>query len=128
MITNNDKYIPTPSELKLVQVLSDPTCLGMSITDKCKKAEVSREVYYNAMRKPQFVEYYNNITEDIIKEHLNDIVMATIKYGIENPKNALDRKNILTIAGLYKENPSVVNNISTLSDEELEKRLKEFEG
>lgn len=101
--TNRDKYIPTPAEQKLLEVLCNPDSLGKTVTDICSEANVSRDVYYDAIKKEGFYELRNKFLMDIIKAGVGDIIQATIKYGKENAKNAQDRKMILTMAGMYSD-------------------------
>lgn len=97
-----NKYIPTASEKKLLKVLINPENFGKSITEICKIAKVSRKVYYTATSKPEFVNYINGITKDILKDKIHDILIAACKYAIECPNNHQDRKMLLELAGEYR--------------------------
>lgn len=122
-----NRFVPTPAEKKLLEVLADPNSLGKSITDICTEAGVSRNVYYEAVKKPEFIDYLNDITKDIIKSNVSEIIKAMVKFGTTNAKNSQDRKMLLEMAGMYIQAPQVQNTITTLSAEEIEKQLAELE-
>lgn len=103
MATQGNKYLATPCEQKLLEVLCKPNSLGKSITDICGEAGVDRGVYYDAIKKEGFFEYRNQLLMDIIKTNVGDIIQATLKYGRDNPKNSKDREMILKMAGIYED-------------------------
>jgi hypothetical protein len=98
-----DKYIPTAAEQKLIEVLCDPKNYGKSVTEICKVADISRDVYYTAIKKPGFVDYYNSIMLQIMKGKVGDVLKAVAKYAIEEPRCHQDRKMLLEMAGIYTE-------------------------
>ena len=98
--TNNDEYKPTYAEEKLIEVLSNPEHLGKTITEKCKIADISRDMFYRVMKKPGFIKYYNNLMIEVIKGKVGDIINATAKFA-QLPKNHQDRKLLLEMANIY---------------------------
>lgn len=125
--TDRNKYIPTPAEQKLLEVLCNPNSLGKSVTAICEEAGVERGVYYDAIKKQGFFDYRNKLIMDIIKANVGDILQATIKYGRENPKNSKDREMILKMAGIYEDVLINKNLNADMSDDDLEK-IKEKYG
>lgn len=63
----NDKYKPTPAEKKLLEVLLNAENVGKSVQELCNLAGVSRNKYYDAMKKQEFVDLVNKTTMDLIK-------------------------------------------------------------
>ena len=55
-MTENDKYKPTPAEKKLLEVLLNAENVGKSVQELCNLAGVSRNKYYDAMKKQEFVD------------------------------------------------------------------------
>lgn len=96
------KYIPTPKEEALLQVLLDPEHIGKSICDKCEIAGVSRTVYYTAMQKPDFLEYYREVSLLALASSTADLLNASQKWAMEE-KGHYDRKMLLQILDIYKD-------------------------
>lgn len=134
-MNNNDIYIPTKAEKRILEVALNPVYAQKNITERCKLAETSRETWYKAMRKPAFIELLNKLTLDLLKGRINDIVNATYNFATSNSKCSTDRKVLLTMAGLYSdriesknenvnENLNMNTNLSHLSIEEIKELLK----
>ena len=66
-MTENDKYKPTPAEKKLLEVLLNAENVGKSVQELCNLAGVSRNKYYDAMKKQEFVDLVNKTTMELIK-------------------------------------------------------------
>ena len=98
-------YSPTPKEKSLLEVMINPANSKCTITEVCRLAECSREVYYKAFAKPAFVEYYHSFTKDSIKEHVGQIIGAYIKKAKDG---SIAHGNVLLeMAGLYKKTTNV---------------------
>lgn len=133
--TNIDEYQPTETEKKLLEVLLDPANYNLSVTNICKKAGVVRQSYYDAMKKPQFREYMNEITRDVLKGKVANLINAAYKFAIADIRGHQDRKMLLEMVGEYtpKEKREItgettVNNnvkLDNLSYEQLKELLKE---
>ncbi len=50
-MTKTNIYEPTVAEKKLLEVLINPEHLGKNVTELCNLANVSRNKYYDAMKK-----------------------------------------------------------------------------
>lgn len=105
-MTKNDKYKPTTAEKKLLEVLLNPENTGKSVTELCNLASISRNKYYEAMKNSKFVELVNDITLDLIKGKIHDVLNATYIHAL-GAKGHQDRKLLLTMAGLYAEKVDV---------------------
>lgn len=97
----DNKYIPTASEEKLLEVLANPEHFGKNVTERCRIAGLSRTVYYDAMQKQGFIDYYNKLMLDLVRGSVGDIIAATIKFGTKEKANSADRKMLLEMAGTY---------------------------
>lgn len=99
-MTEKDKYKPTAAEKRLLEVLVNPENLGKNVTNVCNLAGVSRNKYYDAMKKKEFQFLVAETTQDLIKGKIGDVLNATYKYSL-TAKGHQDRKVLLTMAGLY---------------------------
>lgn len=99
-MTEKDKYKPTAAEKRLLEALINPEYLGKNVTDLCNLAGISRNKYYDAMKKKEFQELVADTTQDLIKGKIGDVLNATYKYSL-TAKGHQDRKVLLTMAGLY---------------------------
>jgi hypothetical protein len=126
-MTKNNKYIPTTAEQKLLEVLCNTESLGKSITDICTQADISRNVYYEAIKKPEFFDYRNELLKDVIKAGIGDIINASMKYAKDNPRNYQDRLLIAKIAEFYKDeqNINLNTNVNTINGKSVEEMTDE---
>lgn len=129
-MTIEDTYTPTTAEKKLLEVLINPQNVGESVQELCNLAGVSRNKYYDAMKKKAFVKLVNDITMDLIKGKASDVLNATYKFALTE-KGHQDRKMLLTIAGIYTDKKeteisggiNVNNPLAGLTTDELRKAL-----
>lgn len=105
--TKYGRYTPTLLERKLLFVLTELGAVKLSITDICIKAGVKRDVYYKAMAKPGFKEYFNGMMRDNLSGKVAGILNASYRFAVSNPKNFQDRKLLLEMAGAYIETQKV---------------------
>lgn len=127
-MTKGDVYRPTPAEKRLLEVLINPENIGKSVTKLCNLANVSRNKYYDAMKKKPFQELVKDTTLELVKGKIGDVLNATYIYSLDE-KGHQDRKLLLTMAGLYKDKQeteisggiSVNNPFADLTTEELRK-------
>lgn len=64
-MTEKDKYKPTAAEKRLLEVLINPDYLGKNVTELCNLAGISRNKYYDAMKKKDF----QSLVADTVKGH-----------------------------------------------------------
>jgi hypothetical protein len=95
-----DIYLLTETEKKLLEVLVNPENFGKSVVDKCQLAGISRDSYYKFIKKKEFITILNETSIDVIKAHVSEILMATLKHSLKDPKCHSDRKMLLQMAGL----------------------------
>lgn len=106
-LTNPDEYRPTHSELKILEVLSDPTHYRKSVTEKCELAGISRETYYQSMRKSDFVNLIPMTALQLVKSRATDLINASYDAALRGSFN--DRELLLEMAGLKQDKKNETN-------------------
>lgn len=101
MATQDNIYEPTAGEKKLLEILVNPEHYSKNVKTICGLAGVDRTVYYDAMKKPEFVKYYNKLVVEMMKGKVSDIMKATVKFATAFSQNHQDRKLLLEMAGVY---------------------------
>jgi hypothetical protein len=122
----DERYIPTAAEKKILETLSTPENYTISIIELCSKAGVSRSMYYEACKKPDFVKAKNEILNKLFDSLVPEVKRAAIKFAINNAANFQDRKMILEIAGEYRPQQDI-NVSEKISQADLEKELEQLE-
>ena len=93
------KYKPTEKEKILLEILINPDYRMKSITDICKAAKCSRDVYYKAFAKTEFVELYKELSESLVKQSIAPVINAFVR---EAQRGSFQHgKVLLEMAGLY---------------------------
>lgn len=122
--TKKNKYSPTAGEVKLLEVLLDPNSLGMSVVNICKKAKISRTVYYDALKKDGFTELIENASMELLKGKVSHLFNATYNSAISE-KGYQDRKLLFTMLGIYADKQEVEHSGGvSIKSEIIEKYLK----
>ena len=109
-------YNPTLAEQKLLDIILDPENKLKTVTEICSMAGVSRKIYYDAFKKPEFVSFYEGKVKDLIKHDLGPIINA-YREAAKNG-SALHGNVLLEMAGFYKR--SFKGEISTPPGQPLE--------
>jgi len=99
--TNSNNYVPTVTEKKLLSVLANPEFYGKSLTEICRKAEVARDAYYRAFKKPEFVDLYQSLLKDMVNSMAGEVLKAAYRFAVSNAKNNADRRMLLEMAGIF---------------------------
>ena len=102
---NETEYRPTNGELKLLDVLLNPEMRNKSVTDICATAGISRQTYYRAFEKPQFVAHYEERAKDLVHAAVGPVVNAFVKAAKDG--SYPHGKVILEMAGFYAESRKV---------------------
>lgn len=97
-LTEANEYKPTTAEVKLLDVLSDPTHYRKSITEKCEIAGISRVTYYEVMKKPDFVNLIPMTALQLVKSRATDLINASYDAALKG--SFADRELLLEMAGL----------------------------
>ena len=122
------KYIPTPAEEKLLAVLADPDFRGRTITAKCEAAGVGTAVYTAAVKKPGFLDLIHDITISLAREYALETLQAVKDFAVTNSRCAADRKLLLEIANIYKNEQSLIfpKKEEVLTEDQIKARIKEI--
>lgn len=120
------EYIPTTAEKKILEAISDPDNYTIPIQKLCDKADVARNTYYSACKKPGFIEARNKILNAMFENLVPEVKKAAMKYALNNAKNFQDRKMILEMTGEYKPQQDITVN-GKISKDDLLTELDELE-
>lgn len=99
----SDKYEPTTAELKLLEVMCNPDYATLNVIEICGIADIDPATYYRAMKKEGFKNLVKDVSLDLVKGKLSQIINATIKFAVNNPKCSADRKTLLQMADVVKD-------------------------
>ena len=103
ILTETDKYSPTPAEVRILEVSLNPEHAGKNVTEKCRVAKVSRDTWYEAFKKPGFKNLVNKTSVDLVRDGLGDAVAALRKAASNpSPKANPDRRLLFELAGVSK--------------------------
>jgi len=102
-----NEYKLTAAEKRILEVALNPDSFSMNIQDRCKAANTSKVTWYKAMAKKEFTDILNNLTMDMLKGKVSNIVNATYMFATTDSKCASDRKVLLTMAGLYTDKQQI---------------------
>ncbi|MDP0995131.1 phBC6A51 family helix-turn-helix protein, partial [Klebsiella pneumoniae] len=75
--TKPNEYRPTKAEKKLLETLVNPDNIGLNVEDLCAVAKISKNTYYVAMKKPEFVKLVNETTLELVKGKVSDVLNAS---------------------------------------------------
>ncbi len=109
----NDIYTPTEAEKRILEVCIDPETFTLNITQRCEKANVSRETWYKTMKKQDFIKMLNQMLMDNLRGKIGDVINATYKYAIADSRNTADRKILMTMTGIYAEDINLNHKVVT---------------
>ena len=99
------EYTPTNAESKLLEIMLSPELHGLNVTEICQYAGVSRQTYYDAFKKPEFVAYYQDRSKDLVKAAVGPVINAFLKAAKDG--SYPHGKVILEMAGLYSERQKI---------------------
>lgn len=89
----------TPAQARLLEVLLDPANRLRSVTDVCQMAEITRDTYYQAFKRPMFVKRYEEQSKDLALRHAGPVMNAFVREATRG--SFQHGKVILEMAGLY---------------------------
>ena len=96
---NSTKYKPTEKEKALLEILINPDYRMKSITDICKAAKCTRNIYYTAFEKPEFVKLYKELSASLVQQSIAPVINAFVR---EAKRGSFQHgKVLLEMAGLY---------------------------
>jgi len=95
------KFVPSPTQLKLLEVLMNPESRLWNITEICLKADISRQTYYNYYDDPAFVDHVMKESMKLVKAAVPSTINAAIRQAQRG--ESTHTKIILGMAGLYSD-------------------------
>ena len=108
-LTDNNNYKPTTAELRILEVLSNPDNILLSITKKAELADISRLTWYKAFAKPGFVNLISDTAIGLIRGRAIELVNASFREAKRG--SFADRKMLLEVAKIYQGVPTHQTNI-----------------
>lgn len=99
-VTESDGPQLTPAREKILMALLNPEFVGLTVTEKCQRIDVSRQAWYVALHDPIFMELVNKTSLDVLKENVASVMGALIKSA-SNPssKSNPDRRLFFELTG-----------------------------
>lgn len=104
------EYVPTHKEQALLSVLIDPEHRLESVKKQCELAGVSREFYYQLMRKPAFMEHYRVLLLDVIRSQAGQLINIAIDQAKSGSFPHL--KLLMEMGGLHNATINVDHNVT----------------
>lgn len=100
-MTKVGEYSLTAPEQRLMEILLDPQSIGLSVTKICERADISRQAYYQIIKRDEFKQALNRTIIDLLGERIAGVLNASIKVALkDDPRGFNDRKMLLQMAGL----------------------------
>lgn len=100
-LEQNSTYKPTKAEERLLEVLANPEYKQKNVSEICGIAEIDRKTYYTAFKKPGFVDYYHQLSIELVKQSVMPVLNAVRKEA--QGGSFQHAKLLLEMAGLYTE-------------------------
>ena len=102
-------YVPTESEVKLLDVLLNPDYRTKSIKELCTIAQIGRITYYRAFEKPEFKALYKAKSRELVDNSIAPILNTFVREALRG--SFQHGKVILEMAGLYSEKSQLDVNV-----------------
>lgn len=74
-----EEYKLVGCEERILEVLLDPECINMTVTDRCKVIGISRNTYYTHMNKPAFNAYCKTLVRSTIQSEVMPLLNAALR-------------------------------------------------
>lgn len=95
----------------LVETQEDDPDIGQ-ITDECN---ITAAEYYNAAGRTDFQKLLKEITKDVLQIKMPNVVKATYKNAVNNPKGSVDRKLLLEMSKYHEQSNQNNNQNNSLT-------------
>jgi hypothetical protein len=132
---NATLYEPTKLEEILLDILLNPENRLKSVTDICKLAKCDRVTYYRAMKKPEFVAYYQaeakNLTKHAVGPIINTFIREAQRGSFQHGKVLLEMADVYTekVESVnYNQNDDVTGKTPVERQARIEELLKKRDG
>lgn len=98
--TEVDNMHLTPSREKILTALLNPEFIGLTVSEKCRRIEVSRQAWYDALHDSEFMALVNKTSLDVLKEGIAGAMAALLKSASNpSPKCNPDRRLFFELTG-----------------------------
>ena len=99
-ITESDVPHITPSREKILTALLNPEFIGLTVTEKCQRIDVSRQAWYMALHDSEFMDIVNKTSLDVLKEGISGAMAALLASASNpSPKCNPDRRLFFELTG-----------------------------
>lgn len=97
----NRTYMPTKAEEKLLEVLVNPENKDKTVSEICALANIGRRTYYDIFKKTEFVNYYQQLSFELVKQAVMPVINSVAKEA--KAGSFQHSKMILEMAQMYTE-------------------------
>lgn len=95
------EYRPTKAESAILEALLNPANRLKTITELCDMLGITTRTYQRAFKKREFLELYNEMSMDMVRQHVGPVINAFLK---EAKRGSFQHgKVLLEMAGVYSE-------------------------
>lgn len=124
------EFRPTVAEKRLLEVLLNPEHRLSNVSEVCRVAKCSRDIYYAAFKKDEFVKYFKKESCKLVDRAHAAIINASIRQAVRG--DSAHTKILLSMAGSYEDRhafigkdgkPQDINNQNSLSEIEMATRV-----
>lgn len=99
--TKVDNKRITPADEKILWAMINPEFFGLPITERCKRAGISRTIYYRRLKDPEFMRMVNERVKDLVRDKAADILNASVKCATTGGvRGYQDRRMLLEMLGI----------------------------
>lgn len=125
----------TAKQLGVLEVMLNPEYRGKSIEEKAQLAGCSKSMYDKTSRRPDLIAIQADVAKEMLKADIAPLLQATMNYAINNVTAHQDRRMLLELMGIYKQEKDINVNQKSLSiemqiasapQEELKKALAQY--
>jgi len=124
-------WVMTKQEDRLMQTLIDPAARLLPVLELCRRAKVSKDVYYRAFDKPEFVALYRETVGNLFRRASAPLANALLREALRG--SAPHLKIALELSGVFDPKTKVeldasVDVIQKISEADFIKWLKEAQS
>ena len=93
------KHGVTDAGVRLLEVISNPESRLLTIADKCRKAGISRDWYYQLQRDPRYIAAYRELCDMTVLHSVLPSIQTLEQAALRDPAAAVD---MLKLSGYYQ--------------------------
>lgn len=115
-------------DTKVIECVLSPESASMTIKERCKLLNISKDSYYRVMKKPHVIAAINEGSLLIVRHNLLPLLNKTMEYAMESKSNHQDRKYLFQLLGVLKDNNSTTVNVGVNGDNTTISTNNPFDG